>query len=230
MAMSRARAPASLVFVVSLAGSFFPENTTADMIDGSKFMLIDEKVIDAPVGTQVKQYIVAASPPSKDELQADLIERFHALKGLTGYRFHKHPTAVGVYIYASEEKARTQKDNWIAMLFKCCLDTDKSEPEPIVDDDRLAALMETPIEAFGLSEDLRKRIFKETYAAGQRAYNEATKEVPASSTNENGMSFSQLYSQLNVRYRAKVAEQYALSDEELLEIYTEGQTEGWSKQ
>jgi hypothetical protein len=43
------------------------------------------------------------------------------------------------------------------------------------------------------------------------------------------MSFSQLYSELKGRYRTAVAKKYALSPDELIGIYTEGQKEGWSK-
>lgn len=196
--------------------------TSDDKQENSRaFSLVNEEVYDAPIKTQVAQYVLATSAPTSDDLKAEVLRRYELAKARGGFQYHSHPTNIYIYIYGNEKNARGDQSLWIAMLAWGPLD--KGEPKAIVNGDRLAALSEKPEDRFGLSEADRKRLFIEAGAAEDRAMSDADRRVPASDIKRN----SELMNKLTTQYKGKLLKDFGVTSDQLRAIEIEGVKKGW---
>jgi hypothetical protein len=194
-----------------------PSETT----DENLFYLVEEEVSEMPIKAQVEQHIAVSSPPTKEQLVGELSTRYESASSRRGFKHHRNPTNIYIYIYGSEEQARAGQGTWIAMLAKNHGET--SQPTVTINEGRLKALSSEPEERFGLSEESRKRLFSEVFQAERRATAEAGTTVPDSDFRRQG----KLQSELAERYTAEVAEKHGLSREDLDAISIEGIIKGW---
>lgn len=100
---------------------------------------------------------------------------------------------------------------------------DRGEPQVQISEMRLAALSSQPEERFGLSEEVRRRVFRGIAAAEERATQEAMERVPDSLIMEQ----IELERELGAEYKRGLARKYNISEEELQEIGVEGVKKGW---
>ncbi|UCI30945.1 hypothetical protein [Mesorhizobium sp. B4-1-4] len=192
-----------------------------DAAKSEKFSLIDEEIYDAPIKTQISQNIVALGVPTKEELEAEILKRYRAAEQRTAFRYHSSPTNIYLYVYGSEEQARAGQGLWIAMLAKNYSDT--GDPKVVIEEGRLAALSAAPEDRFGLSEEMRRAIFKESGEAEARATREAMERVP----NTEPMAQAKLEVDLAEKFKADLVAKQGISEQQLLEIQAEGVTKGW---
>ena len=99
---------------------------------------------------------------------------------------------------------------------------DKGEPLVLINEGRLAAHSQTPEVRFGLSEQRRKQVFRESASAEDRATRDAMARVPDSRI----MKQIALERELRENYKAKVVQQYGLTNDQLLKIGVEGMKKG----
>ena len=185
------------------------------------YRIVEEKIADIPLKTQIEQHIVVSGVPTKAELEAEVLKRYRAAAARRGFRYHNPATNIYIYVYGTEEQARAGQGLWIGMIAKGF--SDKGEPSVIVSAERLTALSQAPEERFGLSEERRKQVFREIAAAEDRAMREAMARVPDSQINEQ----INLEREHEDKYKAMIAQQYGLTDEQLLKITVEGVKKGW---
>lgn len=189
------------------------------------YAVVREEVYDVPLKTQIVQQIVVSGVPTETELRAEIFKRYRSAKARRGFRYHNPATNIYIYIYGTKEQARAEGIRWIGML--AISKGDKGEPRVLIDEGRLAVLSQKPEDRFGLSEQKRKRVFREIAAAEDRATCEAEAQVP------NPWGMKQLEKQaglthkLQEKYRAGIERKYSLTDEQLLKISVEGVTMGW---
>jgi hypothetical protein len=86
-----------------------------------------EKKYDIAIKTQVEQHILVSSDITKKEAKNILMESYHEIEQRAGYKHHKTPTNIYVYLYDTEEKARAESGSWLAML-EYCLWLNKGKP------------------------------------------------------------------------------------------------------
>ncbi len=222
--------PAPLVFNSPLSAqqAATPNSARPPVVPGKAspatritYAVAKEEVYDAPAKTQIVQHIVVSGIPTEAELRTEIFKRYRSAKARRGFRYYNPATNIYIYVYGTKEQARAQGIRWIGML--AISKGDKGEPRVVVDEGRLAALSQKPEDRFGLSEQRRKRVFREIAAAEDRATREAMARVPDSQV----MKQIDLESKLQEKYRAEIARKYNLTEDQLLKISVEGVTKGW---
>ncbi len=185
------------------------------------YTIVDENIYDKPIKTQIEQHIVVSGVPTKAELQAEILKRYRTALSRRGFRYHNPATNIFIYVYGTEQQARAEQGLWIGMIAKGF--SDKGEPEVLINEARLAGLSKAPEERFGLSEQRRKQVFRDIAAAEDRATRDAMARVPDSQI----MKQLDLERELREKYKAKVAQQYSLTSDQLRKIMFEGVKKGW---
>lgn len=198
-----------------------PFGQTSAFAAGVTYTVVDEKIYDRPIKTQIEQHIVVSGVPTKAGLEAEILKRYHAAMSRRGFQYYNPAANIYIYVYGTEQQARAGQGLWIGMLAKGF--SDKAEPRVLVNEDRLAALSHAPEERFGLSEEKRKRVFREIAAAEDRAMREAMAQVPDSQI----MKQIDLERELRDTYKAKVVQHHGLTNDQLLKITVEGVKKGW---
>ncbi len=199
----------------------FPLGQTTVLAAGVTYTVVDEKIFDKPIKTQIVQHIVVSGVPTKAELETEILKRYRAARARRGFRHYNPATNIFIYFYGTEQQARAGQGLWIGMIAKGF--SDKGEPRVLINEERLAALSQTPEERFGLSEQRRKQVFGEIAAAEDRATRNARARVPDSQI----MKQIDLERELGEKYKGKVAQQYGLTSDQLLKITVEGVKKGW---
>lgn len=185
------------------------------------YTVVDEKIYDKPIKTQIEQHILVYGIPSAAQLEAELLRRYRAALERDGFTYHNPATNIYIYIYGSEEQARARQGLWIGMISKGPLD--QSDPQPMINSERLTALSSAPEERFGLSEKERKAAYQEIAAAERRGTTEAMAQVPDSAI----MKQIERERELQAKYKHAVAHKYGVTDKQLMEIGLEGVKKGW---
>lgn len=199
----------------------FPLGQPTALAAGVTYTVVDDKIYDKPIKTQIEQHIVVSGVPTKAELKAEILKRYRAATARRGFRYYNPATNIYIYVYGTEQQARAGQGLWIGMIAKGF--SDKGEPRVLINEERLAALSQAPEKRFGLSEQRRKQVFREIAAAEDRATRGARARVPDSQI----MKQIDLERELGKKYKAKVAQQYGLTNDQLLKITLEGVTKGW---
>jgi len=118
--------------------SYHDEAVDSGLAENITYTLIDEEIYDQPIKTQIVQRLVVTGVPSKANLEAEILKRYRAALARRGFRYHNPATNIGIYVYGSEQHARTGQGLWVGMLWKVY--SDKEPPQVSVYDARLAAL------------------------------------------------------------------------------------------
>jgi hypothetical protein len=212
------------VLIVLLGGGCNREESrqTPAADSGITYSVVDEKVSDTPIKTQIEQHIVASNVPTKAELEAEILRRYRSAKARRGFRHHNPATNVYIYVYGTKEQASAGQGLWIGMVAMGPLD--KGEPRVLISEERLAALSQESEELLVLSEQVRKEVFRGIAAAEDRATREAMARVPDSQI----MKQIDVERELGEKYKTELARKYGLTEDQLKEIVVEGVTKGWA--
>lgn len=160
------------IIVVLVLLSFVPGSALADSVT---YTVVDEKIYDKPIKTQIEQHLVVSGVPTKTELEAEIRNLYRTATARRGFRYYNPATNIFIYVYGTKQQARAGQGLWIGMIAKGF--SDKGEPRVVINKDRLAALSQAPEERFGLSQQRRKQVFREIAKAGDRAIREARARV-----------------------------------------------------
>ena len=198
-----------------------PLGQTTALAAGVTYTVVDEKIHDIPIKTQIEQHIVVSGVPTKAELEAEILKRYRAATARRGFRYYNPATNIFIYVYGTEQQWRAGMGLWIGMIAKGF--SEKREQRVIINEGRLVALSQAPEARLGLSEQKRKKVFREIVAAEDRATRDARARVPDSQI----MKQIKLEGQLQEKYKTKVAKQYSLTNDQLIEIVVEAWKKGW---
>ena len=203
-----------LVALVLIAhGLLYAENVS--------YIIVNEKIYDQPIKTQIEQHIVVSGIPTKAELESEILKCYRAVLARRDFKYHNPATNIFIYVYGTEQQALAGQGLWIGMIAKGYYD--KGEPQVKINEERLAGLSREPEERFGLSEQKRKQIFSEIAAAEDRATRDAMARIPDSQI----MKQIDLESELVKKYKTEIAKKYNITDDQLIKISTEGVKKGW---
>lgn len=186
------------------------------------YTVIDEKISDTPIKTQIEQHIVASGVPTKSALEAEILKRYRAAATRRGFRYHNPATNIYIYVYGTEEQARAGQGLWVGMVAKS-FGEKIDEARVDISDERLAALSQAPVERFGLTERQRKQVFYEIAAAEHRAQFDARMRTP----DVNFMRQVGYQREFEEKYKTEVAQKHNLTKEQLSKISVEGIIKGW---
>ena len=141
-----------------------------------KYEVLDRKVYDAPIKTQVQLDLLVNGNLTPEALRNLLMKVFLETDKQGGFEYHPTPTHVFIYAYPDKERAESGSGGWVAMLSK----TDEAgNPDVYVNDKLLAALKEKPVEKVGQTEAKRKEIWTQLVQAEDRASKEAKAKYPS---------------------------------------------------
>lgn len=188
------------------------------------YRMVNEDIYDGPGKTQIAQDFVVVDVPTESDIESELLNLYRIAKARRGFRYHNPATNIYIYIYGTDEQAEANAGLWIGMLRKSANDTD---PTISISESRLAALTKDPEERFGFSEQERMQIFREVFAAENRATHDAIAQIPDSTDLQVMMRQFELENELIELYRKEVAERHQLTEQELAKISLEGVKNGW---
>ena len=183
--------------------------------------MVDEEVSDVPIKTQIEQHIVVSGVPTRAELEAEILKRYHTAMSRRGFKYHNPVTNIYIYVFGTKEQAGARKGLWIGMVAKGKSDT--GTPKIFINEERLLARSSKPEELYGLSEQERIDIFHEIVVAEDKASSDAMAHFPDSQI----MKQIKLESELTKKYKADLAIKYDLTEKQLRKIAVEGATKGW---
>ena len=212
----------SVASQLAIAGLvLFPLGQGTALAAGVTYTVVDEKIYDKPIKTQIEQHIAVSGVPTKAELEAEVLKRYRVAKARRGFRYHNPATNIYIYVYGTKQQARAGQGLWIGMV--AMGPSDKGEPRVLINKERLAGLSQAPEKRLGLSEQKRKQVFREIAAAEDRATREAMARVPDSQI----MKQIELERELREKYKAEVTRKYNFTGDQLLKIVVEGVKKGW---
>ncbi|MDI6786321.1 MAG: zinc ribbon domain-containing protein [bacterium] len=82
-----------------------------------KVSILNEDICDDSIKAQVEiRVVLVPGKITKNKIRGSLIMLYNRIKERKGFRYHKHPTHVGIYMYTSKEEFEQSGANWIAML------------------------------------------------------------------------------------------------------------------
>jgi len=203
-------------------------------IEMPEYSILNEDVYDTPGKTQVTLNVLVSGKISKTGLTNLLNQLYSKTQDRSGFKYHSHPTHIGIYAYTSKEYAQAGLGQWVAMLIKI---GEESKPEITMNERQIAQIGAKPEEKFGLSEDTRKRIWEELIEAERRATREAEQRYPLPDPLKPNYSASyagkqlerqtKLSSSLNEKYEYEIDKRYGLTREQLDQIVTEAVAKDW---
>lgn len=183
------------------------------------YTVINEDIHDVPGKMQIELRILVSGQITQIGLDSLLNKLYYSTKMRTGFKYHDHPTAIGIYAYSSREYAEAAGHQWIAMILKT--HTGKI-PVLQINEALLAQLCLKPQDKLGLSEDIRKEIWRQLVLNEYRALNEADKKYP-DDMEKNG----ELWDRLKTQYDNALGKKYNLTYEQLEEIMLEAVSKEW---
>ena len=181
------------------------------------YTLLDETLDESPGKTQVTMNIVVPESATDRELTALLSQLLQGASQRTAFRYHKHPTVVGIYAYASREHAESGMGQWEAMVAKTPLD-----PEPSVRIRLGRGTVEEPANRFGLNRQERMATYGQLVGAEDRGNAEAQREFPTDLRRQFERA-----DQLGKQYKQDLAVELGITRDQLDEIGVEGLQQNW---
>jgi hypothetical protein len=219
--LRRIVALAACLLAVACGGSGDGEGPLASGATPSppEFRLVAENVSDIPIKTQVEQHIVVSGVITEEKLR-ELLRKQHAeISARSGFKYHKSPTNIYVYLYGTEEKAKAGQGLWLAMSQ---MSFGETEQQITVRSEQIAQLGEKPQEKFGLSEKERQEVYKEMAQLDKRATDEAIERYPSDIHKQ-----LELERRLQEKYERALAKRRRLTPDQLQSTLVEGAAKQW---
>ena len=182
--------------------------------------ILPDEIIDTPVKVQVVRKIILEDPATEEEIKQIIMAQYMEIRRRTGFKYRKHPSHIGIYLFDAENKAKADEALWLGMLWTT--ENSATLPEVQINKFRLPYAWSKPEERFGLSEEERVSIFIELVLAEDRASYESRKKYPVSLKKQGA-----LCEKLEEEYKSVIGKKYRLTRSQLLEICVEAEQEGW---
>ena len=199
-----------------------------------KYSILDERIIDDPLKTQVLLEILVEGDITKETLSSLFKQLYASTLKRTGFKFHTNPTNVYFYAYVSKAHYESKRGQQIAMLDKGYYD---GVYTIYFHEGQLESLGKLPEKKFGFEEEKRRQIWEEFVQAGDSGRLESKKMYPLpdilsrdySQELYNVQSEKQyaLENELRKKYTRELQNKYELTDEQLTEIVGEGDQKNW---
>lgn len=184
---------------------------------GQGYTLLDETLDESPGKTQVSMNILVSESATDQELTSLLGQLLQDTSRRTDFRYHEHPTVIGIWAYASREHAESGMGQWEAMVAKTPLD-----PEPSVQIRLGRGTPEEPENRFGLTRVERAAAYRRIVSVEDRGQAEAESEFPTDLSRQFERS-----DQLGEQYKQDLASELGITRDQLDEIAVEGLQQNW---
>lgn len=133
-----------------------------------EYKILNEDIYEKPGKAQVILDILVSGKITENNLKALLNKLYASVSKKTGFKYHKHPTVIGIYVYTSEENAKHSIGFWIGKLSKTPSDT---KPKIKLKKAQIKHLAKIPEKKFKLPETKRKLILSELVKVADVKYN-----------------------------------------------------------
>lgn len=190
---------------------------------GPMFEVVQERVTDIPIKTQIEQHLVVTGPVSEAQLRTELTQRFGELKARTGFKYRDRAEMFFIYIYGTHEQAKSGQGLQGAWLI-----CDRSGvPKISIDMEKLS---DAPIQGLSNPEfslEKRKLIFREMVLAEDRAVAEAERRVPNLQSLKDLERQAEISGQLTEKYHRDLCRKFGISEKQRRDVVVEGVMKGW---
>lgn len=199
------------------------------------YNVVDRKTSDTRIKTQIELDAVVSGKLTEVGLKRLLQKLYDEANATRGFKYHGgKPTHVFIYLYTSRDHFKSGMGQWIAMLSKV---GENSRVDVRVKTELISQLDAKPEVKNGLPESKRKEIFRAVVTAEDRADADAQRMYPIPDPSKPGYSQAKANAQiikqaevldtLTKKYKAKVAERYGITEEQLRDISVEGLKKNW---
>ncbi len=192
------------------------------------YEIIQEEIFDVPLKTKVILKILLKEKNVTEQKIKNLLNYlYNKTIKRSGFKHHRHPTNIYIYIYTSKYKAESGKGQWIGMIAK---NFDEKAPRIFINEFQLNSLKEKKEEKWELSYEQRKEIWKKMIINDRKAQTEADKKYPLDKPDaykKNLKSNADLMKKLKKKYKKQLAEEYKIEKAIIDSIVMEGVTNGW---
>jgi len=200
--------------------TFKREAKAADRSWSFETGIAKEETIDQPSKAQVKQRIYVSGKVTEDGLQNFLRHRYARLSVRNGFEYYEHPTNIYVYVHETKSEAQSGGAGWLAALMKGKSD---SSPDIQVQPNVITAHNEEPSERWGLSENARKKLWRNYVEMENKAMAKAKSRYPANG--DRRMSYED---KLIAKYKSQLAQRYGVRETIIDSVSLEGIIEKWN--
>jgi len=210
--------------------TYVPNNTTSTVQkDILKYSTHKEDIIDAPIKTQVVMEVIVDTKEVTEIKVRELLNfLYNEVSRRTGFKYHKNPTNIFIYAYASKEKASSGMGQWIGMISKS---TDDKNPEVTISSIQLNALSEVEENKNGLTQKQRQEIWAKIVKAEDKSQQDANRKYPIDkpgiTLDDIGKNID-LKRELEKRLKADIAKEYGIDKTVIDSIGLEGLQKGWA--
>jgi PIN domain nuclease of toxin-antitoxin system len=201
-------------------------------IENLQYRVVDRKITDTEIKTQVTIYAVVSGTPTNSGLRNLLAKMYDEAGATRGFKyFDGKPTHIAIWLYTSEDDFKSSTGQWIANLQKIGA---ASTPEINIKTNILAHRNAEPEVKHELSEAKRKEIYKALIMAADRAEAEADRKYPWPNPNDSRAIAdekirrnAEALDALTEKYKSEVAQRYGITQEQRKEINMEGTLKEW---
>ncbi len=144
-----------------------------DAVPSSYTVLRDEAVYDTPIRAQIEMDLIIGSDLSREQILALLHEKYAEASSRRVFEHLEYANSIWIRAYASVEYAKSSFLRPVAAIEKAPA---HEEPRISFDEELYRELSRSPEVRYGLSEDVRRKIFMEALRANMLAYDEADEE------------------------------------------------------
>jgi len=185
-----------------------------------RYHVLREDTYDSRLKAQVVVHALVSGNISKATLKELLQTIYERQKERRDFsKYHTHPTHVAIYLYRTRAHYESGMGQWIAMLVKTPND---KFPEIQINEWQLATVSKNQEVRFGLTEDVRMRIWQEIVRAEDKAWNEAQRRYPKDINRQ-----AQYEEDLRRKYLSQIRKRYKLTQKQIEEISAEGLMKDW---
>lgn len=212
-----------------------PQEKTQPQIALPNYEMLNEKIDDMPIKTQIAQHFLVTGEINAENLKILLQNLYNKAKGRTGFRYHNNPNAIYIYAYLDKERYEGGMGQWVAMLSQSAAD---NRPTTNVNEEQLSQLGKEPEEKFGLTEEKRKEIWQAIIKAERRATEDSEKQYPLPDPSQAGYTQAKFEAQWNKqidlqyslqdKYNNELLSKYGITQDQLDDIAAEGITKSWA--
>ena len=106
-----------IMLIIGLSFMFFYSHLESSQTN-KNYKVLNKEVYDVPLKTQVTMHVLYKDKLTKVGVDNFLKTLYQEINKSSGYKYHTHPTHIGIYVYDTEEVYRQDASQWVGMLIK----------------------------------------------------------------------------------------------------------------
>ncbi len=200
--------------------------SSSEKVDVLQHEILRNEISDIKLKAQIEVDVLLMDSLITKEKIVDLLDFLYEKNSKRkGFKYHRHPTNIYIYVFSTKEKAEAGAGQWVGMISKGFYD---NEPIIRINDIQLRSLNIIPIVKFGLSEERREEIWKNLIHTEDKAEKEADLKFPVDLYTDNFDAHDAFFRKQRLKYKNQLAKDYGVSVAIIDSIILEARAKGWA--